>query len=124
VETRIKVIDVMCRLMVGGSVAIVGEARVGIMVDTEELVQGLSRGPDRVSLFPLVPLPPPDWSFGEELKKEAGSESTVGPSRYSSFAAKTGRGRKIASQRYPPSRPSSISRVSPSAPTSIRQSTC
>src|SRR5205807_68711 len=49
---------------------------------TEELVQRLCRGPDRVSLFPLVPLtpnPPPDWSFAEELKKEAGSEGTVGP---------------------------------------------
>jgi RNA polymerase sigma factor (sigma-70 family) len=81
-ETGIKVIDVMCPLMAGGSVAIVGEARVGIVVVAEELVQRLSRGPDRVSLFPLVPLTPnlpPDWSFAEELKKEAGSEGTVGP---------------------------------------------
>ncbi|HMA75087.1 MAG TPA: sigma-70 family RNA polymerase sigma factor [Xanthobacteraceae bacterium] len=81
VETGIKVIDVMCPLMAGGSVAIVGEARVGIVVVTEELVQRLSHGPDRVSLFPLVPLTPnvpPDWSFAEELKKEAGSEGTVG----------------------------------------------
>src|SRR5262245_6480433 len=81
VETGIKVIDVMCPLMAGGSVAIVREARVGIVVVTEELVQRLSRGPDRVSLFPLVPLTPnlpPDWSFSEELKKEAGSEGTVG----------------------------------------------
>jgi len=82
VETGIKVIDVMCPLMAGSSVTIVGEARVGIVVVTEELVQRLSRGPDRVSLFPLVPLTPnpsPDWSFAEELKKEAGSECTVGP---------------------------------------------
>jgi RNA polymerase sigma factor (sigma-70 family) len=82
VETGIKVIDVMCPLMAGGSVAIVGEARVGIVVVTEELVQRLSRGLDGVSLFPLVPLPPnppPNWSFAEELKKEAGSEGTVGP---------------------------------------------
>jgi RNA polymerase sigma factor (sigma-70 family) len=81
-ETGIKVIDVMCPLIAGGSVAIVGEARVGIVVVTEELVQRLSGGPDRVSLFSLVPLPPnlpPDWSFAEELKKEAGSEGTVGP---------------------------------------------
>jgi RNA polymerase sigma factor (sigma-70 family) len=80
-ETGIKVIDVMCPLVAGGSVAIVGEARVGIVVVTEELVQRLSRGPDPVSLFPLVPLPPnlpPDWSFADELKKEAGSEGTVG----------------------------------------------
>ena len=82
VETGIKVIDVMCPLTAGGSVAIVGEARVGIVVVAEELVQRLSRGHDRVSLFPLVPLAPnlpPDWSFAEELKKEAGSEGTVGP---------------------------------------------
>jgi RNA polymerase sigma factor (sigma-70 family) len=82
VETGIKVIDVMCPLMAGGSVGIVGEARVGIVVVAEELVQRLSHGPDRVSLFPLVPLtpnPPPGWSFSEELKKEAGSEGTVGP---------------------------------------------
>src|SRR5262245_20533911 len=81
-ETGIKVIDVMWPLMAGGSVTIVGEARVGIVVVTEELVQRLSRGPDRVSLFPLVPLTPnpsPDWSFAEEFKKEAGSECTVGP---------------------------------------------
>jgi F-type H+-transporting ATPase subunit beta len=82
VETGIKVIDVMCPLMAGGSVAIVGEARVGIVVVAEELVLRLSRDLDRVSLFPLVPLVPnlsPDWSFAEELKKEAGSEGTVGP---------------------------------------------
>jgi RNA polymerase sigma factor (sigma-70 family) len=82
VETGIKVIDVMCPVAAGGSVAIVGEARVGIVVVTEELVQRLSRGSDRVSLFPLVPLPPdlpPNWSFADELKKESGSEGTVGP---------------------------------------------
>jgi RNA polymerase sigma factor (sigma-70 family) len=81
-ESGIKVIDVMCPLMAGGSVAIVGEARVGIVVVAEELVQRLSRGLDRVSLFPLAPLTPnlpPGWSFAEELKKEAGSEGTVGP---------------------------------------------
>src|SRR5215831_920173 len=35
-----------------------------------------------ISLFLLVPLAPnlaPDWSFAEQLKKEAGSERTVGP---------------------------------------------
>jgi RNA polymerase sigma factor (sigma-70 family) len=81
-ETGIKVIDVVCPLVAGGSVAIVGEARVGIVVVTEELVQRLSGGSDRISLFSLVPLTPnlsPDWSFAEELKKEAGSEGTVGP---------------------------------------------
>jgi RNA polymerase sigma factor (sigma-70 family) len=80
-ETGIKAIDVMCPLAAGGSVAIVGEARVGIVVVTEELVQRLSGGPDRASLFSLVPLMPnwpADGSFAELLKKEAGSEGTVG----------------------------------------------
>ena len=82
IETGIKVIDVMCPLFAGANVAIVGEARVGIVVVTEELVKRLSGGPDRVSLFSMVPLPPnlpPAWSFAEELKKEAGSEGTIGP---------------------------------------------
>jgi RNA polymerase sigma factor (sigma-70 family) len=79
-ETGIKVIDIMCPLVAGGSVAIVGEARVGIVVVTEELIQRLSGGPDHVSLFSLVPLMPnwPDGSFAEALRKEAGSEGTVG----------------------------------------------
>ncbi len=80
-ETGIKVIDVMCPLVVRGSVAIIGEARVGIVVVTEELIQRLSGGPDRVSLFSLVPLMPnwpPNGSFADVLKKEAGNEGTVG----------------------------------------------
>jgi F0F1-type ATP synthase beta subunit len=80
-ETGIKVIDVICPLVAGGSVAIIGEAGVGIVVVTEELTQRLSGGPDRVSLFSLVPLIPnwpPNGSFADVLKKEAGNEGTVG----------------------------------------------
>jgi RNA polymerase sigma factor (sigma-70 family) len=80
-ETGIKVIDVMCPLSAGGSVAIAGELRTGISVVTEELVRRLSGGSDRVSLFTLIPQwpdSPPDWSIAQELKKDGFSEGTVG----------------------------------------------
>jgi F0F1-type ATP synthase beta subunit len=80
-ETGIKVIDVMCPLVAGGSVVIAGEARVGVVVVAEELVRRLCGGNERVSLFPLVPLSsslPPDGSFAAELKQESGNEGTVG----------------------------------------------
>src|SRR5262249_47487771 len=72
IETGIKVIDVMCPLVAGGSVVIAGEARVGVVVVTEELVRRLCGGNERVSLFPLVPLSPnlpPDGSFAADLKQ-------------------------------------------------------
>src|SRR5215813_199506 len=81
IETGIKVIDVMCPLVAGGSVVIAGEARVGVVVVTEELVRRLCGGNERVSLFPLVPLSPnlpPDGSFATNLKQESGNEGTVG----------------------------------------------
>jgi RNA polymerase sigma factor (sigma-70 family) len=81
-ETGIKVIDVMCPLVAGGSVVIAGEARVGVVVVAEELVRRLCGGNERVSLFPLVPLSsnlPPDGSFAADLKRESGNEGTVGP---------------------------------------------
>jgi RNA polymerase sigma factor (sigma-70 family) len=81
-ETGIKVIDVMCPLVAGGSVAIVGEVGVGIVVVTEELVQRVCRGSERVSFFSLVPLAPnlpADWSFVGDLQRERYSEGTVGP---------------------------------------------
>jgi F0F1-type ATP synthase beta subunit len=80
-ETGIKVIDVMCPLVAGGSVVIAGEARVGIVVVAEELVRRLCGVNERVSLFPLVPLSsslPPDRSFAADLKQESGNEGTVG----------------------------------------------
>jgi RNA polymerase sigma factor (sigma-70 family) len=85
-ETGIKVIDVMCPLVAGGSIVIAGEARVGVVVVAEELVRRLCGGNEPVSLFPLVPLPPnlpPDWwrsgSFAADVKQESGNEGTVGP---------------------------------------------
>jgi F0F1-type ATP synthase beta subunit len=80
-ETGIKVIDVMCPLIAGGSVVIAGESRVGVFVVAEELVRRLSGGNERVSLFPLVPLSPhlpPDGSLAAEVKQESGNEGTVG----------------------------------------------
>jgi RNA polymerase sigma factor (sigma-70 family) len=93
-ETGIKVIDVMCPLVAGGSVAIVGEVGVGIVVVTEELVQRLCRGSERVSLFPLVPLAPnlpTDWSFVGDLQRERYSEGTVGPVQTFFFRAENRR---------------------------------
>jgi RNA polymerase sigma factor (sigma-70 family) len=80
-ETGIKVIDVMCPLVAGGTVAIAGELRTGTLVVTEELVRRLSGGTDPASLFVLAPLPPdypPGASLADDLKREGYSEGTVG----------------------------------------------
>src|SRR5262249_46661894 len=58
-ETGIKVIDVMCPLVRGGSVAIAGELRAGTTVVMEELVRRLSSAPGGVSLFVVSPWAPP-----------------------------------------------------------------
>src|SRR5262249_47182118 len=55
-ETGIKVIDVMCPLVRGGTVAIAGEPRAGTTVVMEELVRRLSGGSVGVSLFTLMPV--------------------------------------------------------------------
>jgi F0F1-type ATP synthase beta subunit len=92
-ETGIKVIDVMCPLVAGGSVAIAGELGTGISVVTEELVRRLSHGTDRVSLFTLIPQrpdSPPGWSVAEELKKDGYSEGTVGVVQTFFFRAEGG----------------------------------
>jgi len=57
-ETGIKVIDVMCPLVRGGTVAIAGELRAGTTVVMEELVRRLSGGSAGVSLFTLAPWTP------------------------------------------------------------------
>jgi RNA polymerase sigma factor (sigma-70 family) len=81
-ETGIKVIDVMCPLMAGGTVAIAAEFGTGATVVMEELVRRLSDGADRVSLFTLLAPRPGghelDYSLADELKKEGFSEGTVG----------------------------------------------
>jgi len=65
-ETGIKVIDVMCPLVRGGTVAIAGEYGAGTLVLVEELVRRLSGEPGGVSLFTFIP-PGPSLSFQESL---------------------------------------------------------
>jgi RNA polymerase sigma factor (sigma-70 family) len=86
VETGIKVIDVMCPIRAGGSVAIAGEYGTGNTVNMEELVRRISGGSDPVTLFLFLPPPSEIWpssldenySFSAELKEEGYSEGTVG----------------------------------------------
>ena len=75
-ETGIKVIDVMCPLVAGGTLAIAGEARSGTVVLVEELVRRLSGGPERLSIFAFVT--PPTTSVQEMWQKDGFSEGTVG----------------------------------------------
>jgi RNA polymerase sigma factor (sigma-70 family) len=87
IETGIKVIDVMCPLTAGGTVALAGEYGTGPTVVMEELVRRLSGGADPVSLFVLMPPFSPEWpgsislspSISGSLKQEGYSEGTVGP---------------------------------------------
>jgi RNA polymerase sigma factor (sigma-70 family) len=76
-ETGIKVIDVMCPLLAGGTAAIAGEAGAGSMVLVEELVRRLSGGPQTVSLFTFIP-PGPWPSLHEAWRKDGYSDGTVG----------------------------------------------
>jgi RNA polymerase sigma factor (sigma-70 family) len=86
VETGIKVIDVMCPLMAGGSVAIAGEPGAGALVLMEELARRLSDRRIPMSLFVVMPPFSPAWpasmqdgfSLGESLKREGYSEGTIG----------------------------------------------
>jgi len=77
VPTGIKVIDVMCPLVAGGSVAIAGEWKAGTAVVVEELVRRLSGGTDRVSMFTFVP-GGGSLTYAEMLQKEGYSDGTVG----------------------------------------------
>jgi RNA polymerase sigma factor (sigma-70 family) len=86
VETGIKVIDVMCPLRAGGSVAIAGEYGTGITVVMEEIVRRISGNAHPVTLFVLIPPPSELWpssmdenfSFAAALKEEGYGEGTVG----------------------------------------------
>jgi RNA polymerase sigma factor (sigma-70 family) len=86
VETGIKVIDVMCPIRAGGSVAIAGENGAGTTVVMEEIVRRISKSSHPVTLFVLIPPPSEIWppsldenyNFAEELKSEGYSEGTVG----------------------------------------------
>jgi F0F1-type ATP synthase beta subunit len=85
-ETGIKVIDVMCPLVAGGTLAIAGEAGGGATVVMEEIVRRVSDGRDPLTMFILLQPPSSAWppalepgySFAEELKKEGYSEGTRG----------------------------------------------
>ena len=76
-ETGIKVIDVMCPLVRGGTVVIAGEYGAGTLVLVEELVRRLSGERGGVSLFTFIP-PGPSLSFQEVWAKEGYTGGTVG----------------------------------------------
>ncbi|HMK80601.1 MAG TPA: sigma-70 family RNA polymerase sigma factor [Xanthobacteraceae bacterium] len=91
VETGIKVIDVMCPLVAGGSLALAGEFGAGTMVVMEELVRRLSGGPDAVFLFTLLQRwKEEDFSYAAELEKDGYSEGTVGSVQTFFFRAEDG----------------------------------
>jgi len=87
-ETGIKVIDVMCPLVRGGTVAIAGELRAGTTVVMEELVRRLSGGSAGVSLFTLAPWTP--VSIADTLKQDGFSEGTMGPVQTFYFRSEDG----------------------------------
>jgi RNA polymerase sigma factor (sigma-70 family) len=87
-ETGIKVIDVMCPLVRGGTVAIAGELRAGTTVIMEELVRRLSGGSAGVSLFTLAPWTP--VSIADTLKQDGFSEGTMGPVQTFYFRSEEG----------------------------------
>src|SRR6185436_19158166 len=86
VETGIKVIDVMCPVAAGGSLALAGGYGVGTTVVMEELVRRLSGGRAPVSMFVILAPPSPEWpptlaedySLSAALKEDGYSEGTVG----------------------------------------------
>jgi RNA polymerase sigma factor (sigma-70 family) len=72
-ETGIKVIDVMCPLVAGGTAILAGELNTGPAVTLYELTYKLKDSPDGVKLFLLQPLwrdAPPGWSVSASLKEE------------------------------------------------------
>jgi RNA polymerase sigma factor (sigma-70 family) len=76
-ETGIKVIDVMCPLVSGGTMAVAGEYRAGTVVVVEELVRRLAGGAGRLSIFSVIPMPL-TMPFSEMWEKEGYSEGTRG----------------------------------------------
>jgi F-type H+-transporting ATPase subunit beta len=98
-ETGIKVIDVMCPLVAGGTLAIAGDPGGGSTVVMEELVRRLSAGPDRLTILLMTPQPSaeiwpqalePGYSHLEALKKDGYSEGTVGAVQTLFFCAAEG----------------------------------
>jgi hypothetical protein len=87
-ETGIKVIDVMCPLVLGGTVALAGELRAGTTVLMEELVRRLSGGSAGVSLFTLAP-----WtltSIVDALPEDGFDPTTTGSVQTFYFRAEEG----------------------------------
>jgi len=77
--TGIKVIDVMCPLVRGGTVAVAGELRAGASVVVEELCRRLSREPGGVSIFAFIPpYDGPERAFQEMWAKEGYTGGTAG----------------------------------------------
>jgi F0F1-type ATP synthase beta subunit len=77
--TGIKVIDVMCPLVRGGTVAVAGELRAGASVVVEELCRRLSREPGGVSIFAFIPpYDAPERAFQEMWAKEGYTGGTSG----------------------------------------------
>lgn len=77
VPTGIKVIDVMCPLAAGGTLAIAGEWKAGTAVVLEEIVRRISGASDRLSIFTFVP-GGGTMSYAEMTEKEGYSDGTVG----------------------------------------------
>jgi len=96
------VIDVMCPIRAGGSVAIAGQYRTGIPVVLEEIVRRISKAIIRFNIFVPYPTPsemwPPsldkDYSIADALKQDGLSEGTVGCVQTFSSAAQRARGRR------------------------------
>ena len=77
--TGIKVIDVMCPLVRGGTVAVAGELRAGASVVVEELCRRLSREPGGISIFAFIPpYDAPERAFQEMWAKEGYTGGTAG----------------------------------------------
>jgi F0F1-type ATP synthase beta subunit len=76
-ETGIKVLDVLCPLPRGGTVAIAGEFRAGSLVVVEELAWRLRKEPGGASIFAFIP-PGPGLGFQEIWEKEGYTGGTVG----------------------------------------------
>jgi RNA polymerase sigma factor (sigma-70 family) len=78
-ETGIKVIDVMCPLVRGGTVAVAGEFQAGASVVVEELCRRLSQEPGGVSIFAFIPpYDAPERAFQEMWAKEGHTGGTAG----------------------------------------------
>ena len=77
--TGIKVIDVMCPLVRGGTVAVAGELRAGASVVVEELCRRLSREAGGISIFAFIPpYDAPERAFQEMWAKEGYTGGTAG----------------------------------------------